>query len=292
MLAAWAAKPRVARSLILRMSRSGWKVKSKSSMVLWWGRPETCRALVKRRSSLAAVSSPRMRSRKSAYPSWASWARWMRAGAVAARWRRPSVVACAVIRVVTSSLMVVLLWMRGWWPGRRWRAAAGRGSGRGGLAAAGRAGGGFLQVSGQALPFAAFSGGVGLGPVQALPQFGDGVAERVELCLAGGGQSGGAGGVAGLPGLGLRVPGRLGPAGGGGFGAGLGCLGGFHRGDGLGGGCAGLGSGLAGGVGERDLAGQLGADRLDLGLGGLGAGSGGQLRADAAEVAERAFELG
>src|SRR6266702_2419194 len=242
----------------------------------------------------------------------------MRAGAVAARWRRPSVVACAVIRVVTSSLMVVLLWMRGWWPGRRWRAAAGRGAGRGGLAAAGRAGGGFLQVSGQALPFAAFSGGVGLGPVQALPQFGDGVAERVELCLAGGGQSGGvpvvvvaepgglvagAGGVAGLPGLGLRVPGRLGPAGGGGFGAGLGCLGGFHRGDGLGGGCAGLGSGLAGGVGERDLAGQLGAggfhaggglgaDRLDLGLGGLGAGSGGQLRADAAEVAERAFELG
>src|SRR6266702_1286977 len=115
----------------------------------------------------------------------------MRAGAVAARWRRPSVVACAVIRVVTSSLMVVLLWMRGWWPGRRWRAAAGRGAGRGGLAAAGRAGGGFLQVSGQALPFAAFSGGVGLGPVQALPQFGDGVAERVELCLAGGGQSGG-----------------------------------------------------------------------------------------------------
>src|SRR6266702_3528722 len=254
----------------------------------------------------------------------------MRAGAVAARWRRPSVVACAVIRVVTSSLMVVLLWMRGWWPGRRWRAAAGRGAGRGGLAAAGRAGGGFLQVSGQALPFAAFSGGVGLGPVQALPQFGDGVAERVELCLAGGGQSGGvpvvvvaepgglvagilgacgggcrsaqrgvafgvggcdrglglgpglaglvagglgggAGGVAGLPGLGLRVPGGLG--------AGLGCLGGFHRGDGLGGGCAGLGSGLAGGVGERDLAGQLGAggfraggglgaDRLDLGLGG------------------------
>src|SRR6266536_3084128 len=115
----------------------------------------------------------------------------MRAGAVAARWRRPSVVACAVIRVVTSSLMVVLLWMRGWWPGRRWRAAAGRGSGRGGLAAAGRAGGGFLQVSGQASRFAALSGAVGLGPVQALPQSGDGVAARVAPRLAGAGPRGG-----------------------------------------------------------------------------------------------------
>src|SRR6266702_3169911 len=203
----------------------------------------------------------------------------MRAGAVAARWRRPSVVACAVIRVVTSSLMVVLLWMRGWWPGRRWRAAAGRGAGRGGLAAAGRAGGGFLQVSGQALPFAAFSGGVGLGPVQALPQFGDGVAERVELCLAGGGQSGGVPVVVVAEPGGL-VAGILGACGGGCRSA--------QRGVAFGvGGCAGLGSGLAGGVGERDLAGQLGAggfhaggglgaDRLDLGLGGLGAGSGGQ----------------
>src|SRR6266568_2291634 len=241
----------------------------------------------------------------------------MRAGAVAARWRRPSVVACAVIRVVTSSLMVVLLWMRGWWPGRRWRAAAGRGSGRGGLAAAGRAGGGFLQVSGQALPFAAFSGGVGLGPVQALPQFGDGVAECVELCLAGGGQSGGVpvvvvaepgglvAGILGACGGGCRSAQRGVAFGVGGCDRGLGLGPGLAGlvGGGLGGGCAGLGSGLAGGVGERDLAGQLGAggfhaggglgaDRLDLGLGGLGAGSGGQLRADAAELAERAFELG
>ena len=59
----------------------------------------------------------------------------------------------------------------------------------------------------------------------------------------------------------------------------------------------------AGGVRERDLAGQLGAgcfqvsgglgaDRLDLGLGGIGAGGGGQLRADAAELAEDAVEAG
>src|SRR6266536_1541678 len=223
----------------------------------------------------------------------------MRAGAVAARWRRPSGVACAGSRVVTSSLMVVLLWMRGWWPGRRWRAAAGRGSGRGGLAAAGRAGGGFLQVSGQALPFAAFSGGVGLGPVQALPQFGDGVAERVELCLAGGGQSGGVPVVVVAEPGGL-VAGILGACGGGCRSAQRGVavgVGGCDRGLGL---CPRLAGLVAGGVGERDLAGQLGAggfhaggglgaDRLDLGLGGLGAGSGGQLRADAAELAERAF---
>src|SRR5260370_38201508 len=89
MLAAWAAKPRVARSLILRMSRSGWKVNSKSSMVLWWGRPETCRALAKRRACLGGGSSARVGAREWGGAGWASWGGWVRAGGVGGGGRRP-----------------------------------------------------------------------------------------------------------------------------------------------------------------------------------------------------------
>lgn len=43
---------KVAGARTLRASRSGWKAKSKSSRVLWCGRPESLRALRNRRPSL------------------------------------------------------------------------------------------------------------------------------------------------------------------------------------------------------------------------------------------------
>src|SRR6266545_1440013 len=86
-LALASAKPRAARSRTLRASRSGWKAKSKPSRPLWWGSPDSLRALWKRRPSRTPTSSSRSRSRL-----LVRLARWSRS-------------ACSRMRVATSSLI-------------------------------------------------------------------------------------------------------------------------------------------------------------------------------------------